>query len=126
MTKCFIDYDREMALVAEYTNEPARGIWPGIARWSAIIPAIARSSIFSGGQVPDRGMGRICWSAYPRRRKEGVGALEAATLSENFNMKDMFVKAGSFFSARKTVWSPHQCSWRNCTLSDISQLMPTS
>jgi GNAT superfamily N-acetyltransferase len=32
-------------------------------------------------------------------RNEGISSLEAATLSENFNMKDIFVKAGFRFSA---------------------------
>lgn len=32
-------------------------------------------------------------------RREGIAALEAATLSESLNMKDMFAKAGFRFSA---------------------------
>jgi len=38
-------------------------------------------------------------SAIAIARKEGIAVLEASTLSENFNMKDMFMKAGFRFSA---------------------------
>ena len=31
-------------------------------------------------------------------RKEGIATLEGATLSDNFNMKDMFIKAGFRFA----------------------------
>jgi acetyltransferase len=99
MTKCFIDYDREMALVAEYTDDKGRHL-AGIAR-------MVRNHSGNGAEVAflvadkfqNRGLGtylleRTMYVA----RKEGVGSLEAATLSENFNMKDMFVKAGFRFS----------------------------
>ena len=46
------------------------------------------------------GWEHICWNGIIHvARKEGVAALEAATLSENFNMKYMFGKAGFRFAA---------------------------
>jgi len=100
MTKCFIDYDREMALVAEYTNETGARHLAGIARMVRNHSGnSAEVAFLVADKFQNRGMGthlleRIIHVA----RKEGVGALEAATLSENFNMKDMFVKAGFRFS----------------------------
>jgi len=128
MTKCFIDYDREMALVPSTQTKPARGIWPDSRMVRNHSGNSAEVAFLVADKFQNRGMGthlleRIIHVA----RKEGVGALEAATLSENFNMKDMFVKAGFRFLSPKTVWSPHQCSWRNCHhFRTISQLMPTS
>ena len=46
------------------------------------------------GAMGHLGMERVIAIA----RKEGIATLEAATLSDNFNMKDMFVKAGFRFS----------------------------
>jgi acetyltransferase len=99
-TKCFIDYDREMALVAEYTENGARRL-AGIAR---IIRAHASNSAEVAFLVADkfqhRGLGTyLLESAIRFAREEGIATLEASTLSENFNMKDMFVKAGFRFSA---------------------------
>jgi acetyltransferase len=100
LTKCFIDYDREMALVAEYTDNGLRHL-AGVAR---MVRAHAGNSAEVAFLVADkfqhRGLGtRLLDSAIAIARKEGIAALEAATLSENFSMKDMFVKAGFRFSA---------------------------
>jgi acetyltransferase len=100
LSKCFIDYDREMALVAEYTDNSKRHL-AGIAR-------MIRTHTGNGAEVAflvadrfqHRGLGTyLLESAIAIARKEGIGMLEASTLSENFNMKDMFVKAGFRFSA---------------------------
>jgi acetyltransferase len=99
-TKCFIDYDREMALVAEYTDTPAERHLAGIAR---IVRNHADNSAEVAFLVADkfqnRGLGTyLLERTIDIARKEGIGRLEASTLSDNFNMKDMFVRAGFRFS----------------------------
>ena len=99
-TKCFIDYDREIALVAEYTNEQgARGL-AGIAR-------LIRNHSDNNAEVAflvadkfhNRGLGtQLLNLVIDIARREGISGLEGATLSENYGMKDMFVRAGFKFS----------------------------
>jgi acetyltransferase len=99
-TKCFIDYDRELALVAEYTVEGARHL-AGIARTIRNHNGnSAEVAFLVADQFQHRGLGTyLLESAVKIARQEGIAVLEATTLSENFNMKDMFVKAGFRFSA---------------------------
>jgi acetyltransferase len=98
-TKCFIDYDREIAMVAEYSHDGERHL-AGIARMVRKHSGnSAEVAFLVADKFQNRGLGtylleRIIHIA----RKEGLAALEAATLSENFNMKDMFVRAGFRFS----------------------------
>jgi acetyltransferase len=99
-TKCFIDYDREMALVVEYVHDGVRQL-AGIAR---MIRGHSGNSAEVAFLVADkfqhRGLGTyLLERVIAIARKEGIATLEAATLSENFNMKDLFVKAGFRFSA---------------------------
>jgi acetyltransferase len=99
-TKCFIDYDREMALVVEYVHDGVRQL-AGIAR---MIRGHSGNSAEVAFLVADkfqhRGLGTyLLERIIAIARKEGIAALEAAILSDNFNMKDMFVKAGFRFSA---------------------------
>lgn len=100
ITKCFIDYDRELALVAEQDEAGARHI-AGIAR-------MVRNHSDSGAEVAfivadkfqNRGLGSHlleCLIAVARR--EGVTYLEGAMLAENYNMKDLFSRAGFRFGA---------------------------
>lgn len=100
-TKCFIDYDREIALVAEYTDSAGARHLAGIAR---MIRNHSGNSAEVAFLVADKFQGRGLGTYFLERiiyiaRKEGIGKLEASTLSENFNMKDMFVRAGFRFSA---------------------------
>ena len=47
----------------------------------------------------NRGLGTYLLESIMKiARQEGIAVLEASTLSENFNMKDMFVRAGFIFS----------------------------
>jgi len=100
-TKCFIDYDREIALVAEYTDETGARRLAGIAR-------MIRKHSDNGAEVAflvadkfqGRGLGTyLLEQTIKVARKEGIEKLEASTLSENFNMKDMFIRAGFTFTA---------------------------
>src|SRR5262249_10166350 len=98
-TKCFIDYDREIALVAEHTAGGARQP-AGLARMTRTHPDnTAEVAFLVADEFQNRGLGtylldRIIHVA----RKEGLSALEAATLSENYSMKDMFARAGFRFT----------------------------
>jgi acetyltransferase len=99
-TKCFVDYDREIALVAEYTDDTGARHLAGIAR---LIRNHSGNSAEVAFLVADkfqhRGLGTyLLQRTIHIARKESVAALEAATLSENLNMKDMFVRAGFRFS----------------------------
>jgi len=101
ITKCFIDYDRELALIAEHADERGRRHIAGIAR-------MVRNHADEGAEVAfivadkyqNRGLGSHlleCLIAVARR--EGVTYLEGAMLAENYNMKDLFSRAGFRFGA---------------------------
>jgi acetyltransferase len=99
-TKCFIDYDREIGLVAEYTDEQG-------ARHIAAIARLIRKHSDNSAEVAflvadkfqNRGLGtHMLERIIEIARKEGISTLEGATLSDNFNMKDMFIKAGFRFA----------------------------
>lgn len=100
LTKCLIDYDQEIALVAECTDSDDRRHVAGIAR---MIRQHAENSAEVAFLVVDkfqnRGLGTyLLERTIQVARSEGIGVLEAATLSENFNMKDIFVRAGFRFA----------------------------
>jgi acetyltransferase len=99
-TKCFIDYDREIGLVAEYLDGEGSRRIAGIAR---LIRKHSENSAEVAFLVADkfqnRGLGtRLLETVIQIARKEGIATLEGATLSDNFNMKDMFIKAGFRFA----------------------------
>jgi acetyltransferase len=99
VTKCFIDYDRELALVAEHADEQGARHIAGIAR-------MIRNHSDQGAEVAfivvdkyqNRGLGSQmleCLTAVARR--EGVTHLHGAMLAENYNMKEIFTRAGFRF-----------------------------
>jgi acetyltransferase len=99
ITKCFIDYDREMALVAEQADEEGQRHIAGIAR-------LIRNHTGEGAEVAfivadkyqNRGLGsHLLECIISIARREGIGHLEGAMLAENFNMKDIFSRAGFRF-----------------------------
>lgn len=98
-TKCFIDYDREIGLVAEYEEEGARRI-AGIARLiRKHSDNSAEVAFLIADKFQNRGLGtHMLDTTIQIARKEGISTLEGATLSDNFNMKDMFIKAGFRFA----------------------------
>lgn len=100
LTKCFIDYDREIALVAEYAGDHGRRHLAGIARMIRKHSGnSAEVAFLVADQFQNRGLGTyLLERTIHIARKEGIASLEAATLSENFNMKDLFVRAGFRFS----------------------------
>jgi acetyltransferase len=100
LTKCFIDYDREIALVAEYTDEANARHMAGIARMVRKHAGNeAEVAFLVADKFQGKGLGTYLLDQITHvARKEGIGKLEASTLSENFSMKDMFVRAGFTFT----------------------------
>lgn len=100
LNKCCIDYDREIALVAEYTDGDGRRHVAGIARMiRRHAENIAEVAFLVVDKFQNRGLGTyLLERTIEVARSEGVGVLEAATLSENFNMKEIFVRAGFRFT----------------------------
>jgi acetyltransferase len=99
ITKCFIDYDRELALVAEYADEHGGRHIAGIAR-------MVRNHSDQGAEVAfivadkyqNRGLGsHLLECLLTVARREKVTHLEGAMLGENYNMKDLFSRAGFRF-----------------------------
>ncbi len=99
-TKCFIDYDREIGLVAEYADEQGTRRIAGIARLiRKHCDNSAEVAFLVADKFQNRGLGtHLLEQTIQIARKEGISTLEGATLSDNFNMKDMFVKAGFKFA----------------------------
>ena len=99
-TKCFIDYDREIGLVAEYTDELGARRMAGIARLiRKHSDNSAEVAFLVADKFQNRGLGtHMLEKIVQIARKEGISTLEGATLSDNFNMKDMFIKAGFRFA----------------------------
>lgn len=99
-TKCFIDYDREIGLVAEYNDEEDARRIAGIARLiRKHSDNSAEVAFLVADKFQNRGLGtHLLGRIIEIARKEGIATLEGATLSDNFNMKDMFIKAGFRFA----------------------------
>jgi acetyltransferase len=99
-TKCFIDYDREIGLVAEYADEKGARHIAGIARLiRKHSDNSAEVAFLVADKFQNRGLGtHLLERTIEIARKEGIATLEGATLSDNFNMKDMFIKAGFRFA----------------------------
>src|SRR5215831_12489706 len=99
ITKCFIDYDRELALVAEYADEHGGRHIAGIARMVRNHADLgAEVAFIVADKYQNRGLGSYlldCMIGMARR--EGVGYLEGSMLAENYNMKDIFSRAGFRF-----------------------------
>jgi acetyltransferase len=98
-TKCFIDYDREIALVAEYQEDGQRRI-AAIARLiRKHSDNMAEVAFLVADKFQNRGLGTLLLDRMiDIARKEGISGLEGATLSENYGMKDVFVRAGFKFA----------------------------
>ncbi|HYX52263.1 MAG TPA: bifunctional acetate--CoA ligase family protein/GNAT family N-acetyltransferase [Candidatus Limnocylindrales bacterium] len=99
-TKCFIDYDREIAIVAEYTDEEGKRRMAGVARLiRKHSDNTAEVAFLIADKFQNRGLGtHLLERMIEIARHERISALEGATLSDNYNMKDMFSRAGFRFS----------------------------
>jgi acetyltransferase len=99
-TKCFIDYDREIGLVAEYLDEEGARRIAGIARLiRKHSDNSAEVAFLVADKFQNRGLGtHMLERTIQIARREGISILEGATLSDNYNMKEMFIKAGFHFA----------------------------
>jgi len=98
-TKCVIDYDRELALVAEHADETGARHIAGIAR---LVRGPAGESAEVAFVVADkyqkRGLGaHLLECLIAVARNERITRVEGATLCDNYSMRDLFVRAGFHF-----------------------------
>jgi acetyltransferase len=99
ITKCFIDYDRELALIAEHADgQDVRHI-AGIARMIRKHSDYgAEVAFIVADKYQHRGLGsHLLESLIAVARCENITYLEGAMLAENYNMKDIFSRAGFRF-----------------------------
>ncbi|MGE5322906.1 MAG: GNAT family N-acetyltransferase, partial [Actinomycetota bacterium] len=99
-TKCFIDYDREVAIVAEYMDDQGTRRLAGIGRLiRKHSDNTAEVAFLVADKFQNRGLGTLLLEKMIHiARQEGISGLEGATLSDNYGMKDMFARAGFRFS----------------------------
>jgi acetyltransferase len=99
ITKCFIDYDHELALVAEYTAEDGTRQIAGIARLvRGRSGDHAEVAFVVVDKFQNRGLGsRLLERMIAVARIEGIKKLEGEVLSDNYNMRDMFTRQGFHF-----------------------------
>lgn len=100
ITKCFIDYDREIALVAEHKNEQGTNI-AGIVRLIRNHSGNkAEVALIVADEYQRRGLGtNLLRSIIDVAKKEGIATLYGTMLWENSGMKDLFTKAGFRFGS---------------------------
>jgi acetyltransferase len=96
----FVDYDREIALVAEYAGNAQRHL-AGIAR---MVRNHSDNSVEVAFLVADKFQNRGLGTYFLDRtiyiaREEGIATLQASLLAENLNMRHLLVRAGFCLSA---------------------------
>jgi acetyltransferase len=100
LVRCSIDYSKEMALVAEYADaENSRQI-AGVGRFIKC-PAgnTAEVAFVVADAFQHHGLGTYLLQQLTEiARREGVAELEAEVLADNYNMKNLFHRAGFSFS----------------------------
>jgi acetyltransferase len=100
LVRCSIDYSKEMALVAEYVDaENGRHI-AGVGRFIKC-PAgnTAEVAFVVADAYQHHGLGTYLLQQLTEiARREGVAELEAEVLADNYNMKNLFHRAGFSFS----------------------------
>jgi acetyltransferase len=99
LKRCLVDYHNEMALVATYLDESGE---PHLATVARLIKLAVNNSAEVAFVVADQhqhhGLGTYLLDRIiDIARKEGIGALEAVVLADNFRMKDLFRRAGFKF-----------------------------
>lgn len=110
ITKCFIDYDRELALVAEHINANGKPEISGIAR-------LIREHTGNGAEVAfvvaddfqRKGLGRYLMErTIEIAKQEGLSSIYGVLLFDNAEMRKLFEKVGfKFGGADSGVSSAH-------------------
>ena len=100
---CFIDYDREMALVAERYDPSAGSEIIGVARLSRVEwSQDAEFAMIISDKFQRRGIGTLLLSKLIEvAKREGIANLQAQILPENYGMQKLCRKLG--FSIRHDV-----------------------
>jgi acetyltransferase len=98
-TKCFTDYDREIALVAEYEEDGAKRM-AGVARLVRNHTGnCAEVAFIVADKHQNRGLGgRLLQCIVDIARREGISQLFGTMLAENYNMRDLFARVGFRFA----------------------------
>ena len=101
---CFVDYDREIALVAD-TAGPEHSDVVGVARLSRVHASDRRElTLVVADAWQRRGIGReLLRSAISVARAEGRGAIVARLTSENRAMRTLLADAGFVFDDQGTI-----------------------
>lgn len=96
---CLVDYHNEMALVATCLDEREQPRLVAVARLIKIADSnVAEVAFVVADQHQHHGLGTYLLDRIiDIARKEGIAALEAVVLADNFSMKDLFRRAGFQF-----------------------------
>ena len=99
ITKCFIDYDREMALVAEHIGTNGKPEILGIARMIREHTGnTAEVAFIVADKVQRKGLGRYLMDrTIEIARREGLSSLHGVLLFDNSEMRKLFEKVGFRF-----------------------------
>ena len=99
LKRCLIDYRKEMALVATYSDENGQERLGAVARLVRIKDTNrAEVAFVVADQHQHHGLGTyLLERIIDIARREGVAELEAVMLADNFSMKDLFRRAGFEF-----------------------------
>jgi len=99
LKRCLIDYHKEMVLVATYVDGSGQPRLAAVARLIKIAGSNSAEVAFVvADQHQHHGLGTyLLGRIIDIARKEGIGALEAVVLTNNFSMRDLFRRAGFQF-----------------------------
>lgn len=107
ITKCFIDYDREMALVAEHTTAEGKPEILGIARMIREHTGnSAEVAFIVADKFQRKGLGRFLMNrTIEIARNEGLASLHGVLLFDNAEMRKLFEKVGFKFEEPESAVS---------------------
>jgi acetyltransferase len=99
LKRCLVDYHNEMALVATYLDEKGQLHLAAVARLIKIAGSTGAEVAFVvADQHQHHGLGTYLLDrVIDIARNEGIGALEAVVLTDNFSMRGLFRRAGFHF-----------------------------
>jgi acetyltransferase len=99
LKRCLVDYHNEMALVACYFDESGKPHLAAVARLIKIPGSNeAEVAFVVADQHQHHGLGTYLLDRIiDIARNEGIGALEAVVLTDNFSMRGLFRRAGFHF-----------------------------
>lgn len=98
--RCFVDFDRELALVAEHVDENGRSSIVGVARLMREHSGDSAEIAFVvSDKFQRRGLGSyLLQQTIAIAKQEGISSIHAVVLYENSGMQNLFQRAGFNFS----------------------------